>query len=46
MEGTWELINGKAYNMTPSLNSTHQFIVGVLYYALRFFFQNQKSMCS
>ncbi|WP_285852899.1 Uma2 family endonuclease [Paenibacillus sp. MER 180] len=41
-EGAWELIHGKAYNMTPSPNSTHQFIVGELYYALRSFFQNRK----
>ncbi|MED4301428.1 Uma2 family endonuclease [Geobacillus stearothermophilus] len=40
-EGRWELINGKAYNMTPAPSSEHQFAVGELYFALRHFFQNK-----
>lgn len=40
--GQWELINGKAYNMTPAPSSFHQFIVGELHFALRTFFQNQR----
>lgn len=40
-DGTWELINGKAYNMSPAPNSLHQFIVGELHFALRTFFQNR-----
>ncbi len=41
-EGRWELIGGKAYNMTPAPSSRHQFVVGELYFALRRFFQNQR----
>ncbi|MCR8633350.1 Uma2 family endonuclease [Paenibacillus radicis (ex Xue et al. 2023)] len=40
-EGSWELINGKAYNMSPAPTSLHQFIVGELHFALRTFFQNR-----
>ncbi|WP_240941633.1 Uma2 family endonuclease [Paenibacillus sp. HB172176] len=40
-DGAWELINGKAYNMTPAPNSLHQFIVGELQFALRNYFQNK-----
>ncbi|MBB5325409.1 Uma2 family endonuclease [Anoxybacillus tepidamans] len=40
-EGRWELINGKAYDMTPAPSSEHQFVVGELYFALRHFFQNK-----
>ncbi|MBB6285288.1 hypothetical protein HNR34_003703 [Geobacillus subterraneus] len=40
-EGRWELINGKAYNMTPAPSTEHQFAVGELYFALRHFFQNK-----
>ncbi|GEN33502.1 Uma2 family endonuclease [Aneurinibacillus danicus] len=39
-EGRWELIHGKAYNMTPAPSSEHQFIVGELFFALRNFFKN------
>ncbi|WP_405131484.1 Uma2 family endonuclease [Paenibacillus sp. FSL H8-0317] len=41
-EGSWELINGKAFNMSPVPTSSHQFIVGELYFSLRTFFQNRK----
>lgn len=41
-EGAWELINGKAYNMSPAPTSIHQFIVGELHFSLRTFLQNQK----
>lgn len=41
-EGTWELINGKAFNMSPAPTSLHQFIVGELHFSLRTFFQNRK----
>jgi Uma2 family endonuclease len=40
-DGTWELINGKAYNMSPAPTSLHQYIVGELYFALRTFLQNR-----
>jgi Uma2 family endonuclease len=40
-DGSWELINGKPYNMSPAPSSLHQFIVGELYFALRTFFQNR-----
>jgi hypothetical protein len=40
-DGTWELINGKVYNMSPARTSLHQFIVGELHFALRTFFQNR-----
>lgn len=40
-DGTWELINGKAYNMSPAPTSLHQFIVGEIHFALRAFFQNR-----
>lgn len=40
-EGRWELINGKAYNMTPAPSSEHQFIVGELFHHLRLFFGNK-----
>jgi Uncharacterized protein conserved in cyanobacteria len=39
--GAWELINGKAYNMSPAPTAIHQYIVGELYFALRTFFQNR-----
>lgn len=41
-DGAWELINGKAYNMSPAPTSLHQFIVGELHFALRTFFQNRR----
>ncbi|MBU5353317.1 Uma2 family endonuclease [Paenibacillus barcinonensis] len=41
-EGSWELINGKAYNMSPAPTSLHQFIVGELHFSLRNFFQNRQ----
>lgn len=40
-DGTWELINGKAYSMSPTPTSLHQFIIGELHFALRTFFQNR-----
>ncbi|OZB94250.1 Uma2 family endonuclease [Paenibacillus sp. XY044] len=40
-DGTWELINGKAYNMSPAPTSLHQFIVGELHFALRTYLQNR-----
>ena len=40
-DGTWELIHGRAYNMSPAPTSLHQFIVGELHFALRTFFQNR-----
>ncbi|BBH21581.1 hypothetical protein Back11_29260 [Paenibacillus baekrokdamisoli] len=40
-DGTWELINGKAYNMSPAPTSLHQFIVGEINFALGTFFQNR-----
>ncbi|WP_238403285.1 Uma2 family endonuclease [Paenibacillus mesophilus] len=40
-DGSWELINGKAYNMSPAPTPLHQFIVGELHFALRTFFQNR-----
>ncbi|WP_248928821.1 Uma2 family endonuclease [Paenibacillus hamazuiensis] len=40
-KGSWELINGRAYNMSPAPNSQHQFIVGELHFALPTFFQNK-----
>ncbi|MDR0268743.1 Uma2 family endonuclease [Paenibacillus sp.] len=39
--GAWELINGKAYNMSPAPTALHQFIVGELHFALRTHLQNQ-----
>ena len=36
-DGHWELINGKAYNMSPAPSTKHQNIVGELYFALRSF---------
>lgn len=41
-EGRWELIDGKAYNMTPAPTSDHQFVVGELYFSLRSFFGNKE----
>lgn len=43
-EGRWELIDGKAYNMTPAPSSNHQFAVGELFFALRTFFQNKNCL--
>lgn len=40
-DGTWELIDGKAYNMSPTPTALHQFVVGELYFALRTHLQNQ-----
>lgn len=40
-DGSWELINGNAYNMAPAPSSLHQYIVGELHFALRTFFQNR-----
>ena len=34
-EGRWELINGVAYDMTPTPSTIHQELVGGLYYQLR-----------
>ena len=34
-EGRWELINGIAYDMTPAPSTTHQEMVGSLYFQLR-----------
>ena len=34
-EGRWELIDGVAYDLTPSPNLEHQTIAGHLYFALR-----------
>ncbi|OMF63503.1 hypothetical protein BK141_17305 [Paenibacillus sp. FSL R5-0765] len=31
-EGAWELINGKAFDMSPVPTSSHQFIVGPVIY--------------
>lgn len=41
-EGSWELINGRAFNISPVPTSSHQFIVGELHFSLRTFFQNRK----
>lgn len=43
-EGRWELIDGKAFNMTPAPSSEHQFAVGELFFALRTFFQNKNCL--
>ncbi|KQO01201.1 Uma2 family endonuclease [Paenibacillus sp. Leaf72] len=40
-DGSWELIDGKVFNMSPAPTSLHQYIVGELYFALRTFFQNR-----
>ncbi|QUL56638.1 Uma2 family endonuclease [Paenibacillus tritici] len=40
-DGAWELINGKAYNMSPAPTALHQFIVGELHFALRAHLQNK-----
>ncbi|MCC3357879.1 Uma2 family endonuclease [Bacillus sp. REN16] len=40
-EGHWELINGKAYNMTPAPSWDHQFIVGEVHFMLRSYFGNK-----
>jgi len=40
-DGSWELINGKAYNMSPAPTPLHQFITGELHFALRTLFQNR-----
>ncbi|MGQ9558105.1 MAG: Uma2 family endonuclease [Desulfurispora sp.] len=40
-EGRWELIDGRAYDMTPAPSVEHQFAVGELYFALRSYFQNR-----
>lgn len=40
-EGRWELIDGKAYNMTAAPSSQHQFAVGELFFVMRSFFQNK-----
>ncbi|MHA6482858.1 Uma2 family endonuclease [Paenibacillus sp. strain BS8-2] len=40
-DGAWELINGKAYNVSPAPTALHQFIVGELHFALRTHLQNQ-----
>ena len=34
-EGRWELINGVAYDMTPAPSTTHQELVGSIYYQVR-----------
>jgi Uma2 family endonuclease len=39
-DGAWELINGKAYNMSPAPTALHQFVVGELHFALRTHLQN------
>jgi Uma2 family endonuclease len=40
-DGRWELIDGIAYNMSPSPTWEHQFAVGELSFALRSYFQNK-----
>jgi len=45
-DGSWELINGKAYNMSPAPSSLHQFIVGELHFSLRTFFHNRSCFVS
>lgn len=44
-EGAWELINGKAFNMSPAPTSLHQFIVGELHFSLRTFFRIGNVLC-
>lgn len=34
-EGRWELINGVAYDMTPAPSTTHQELVGSMYFQVR-----------
>jgi Uma2 family endonuclease len=34
-EGSWELINGIPYSMTPAPSTQHQHIIGEVYFALR-----------
>ena len=34
-EGSWEIINGVPYNMTPAPATIHQKIVGELHFSLR-----------
>lgn len=41
-DGRWELIQGKAYNMTPAPSSDHQYIVGELFHSLRLYFGNRQ----
>ncbi|MHB1404215.1 MAG: Uma2 family endonuclease [Desulfitobacteriaceae bacterium] len=43
-DGRWELINGKAYNMTPAPSSQHQFTVGELFFMIRSFFNNKNCL--
>lgn len=41
-EGRWELIDGVPYNMTLAPTSTHQRIVGEMYFRLRMYLQGKK----
>ena len=38
LEGSWELIHGVPYNMSPAPSTAHQHIVGEVYFSLRSFF--------
>ena len=40
--GRWELINGVAYDMTPAPSTTHQELVGSVYFQLRGAFEEAK----
>ncbi|GIO68114.1 Uma2 family endonuclease [Paenibacillus cookii] len=40
-DGAWELINGKAYNLSEAPTALHQFVVRELHFALRTHLQNQ-----
>lgn len=43
-EGSWEWINGRAYNMSPAPTSLHPFVVGELHFSLRTFFRADACM--
>lgn len=43
-DGRWELINGKAYNTSPSPTWEHQFTVMELSFAFRSHFQNKNDV--
>ena len=40
-DGVWELINGRAYNMSSVPTAMHQYVVGELYFALRSHLENK-----